>query len=84
MAIVKLSTDRKINLHYTAPSEPNQNAFVASFYKKPRDQRLNETPFGLGSSSVGAPLVGVFTIYTITKNLAIVFATAKRLLSARS
>jgi putative transposase len=45
MAILKWSSETKVDWHYIAPGKPQQNAFVESFIGRLRDECLNETLF---------------------------------------
>jgi putative transposase len=45
-AVLVWSQDRHVGWHHIAPGKPQQNAFVASFNGKLRDEYLNETLFG--------------------------------------
>lgn len=44
-AILTFVDDHKIDWHYIAPGKPTQNAFIASFTGRLRDELLNETLF---------------------------------------
>lgn len=44
-AILRWSSDHRIEWHYIAPGKPMQNGFVKSFNGRMRDELLNETMF---------------------------------------
>ncbi len=44
-SILRWSQERKVEWDYIAPGKPTQNAFVASFNGRLRDESLNETLF---------------------------------------
>jgi putative transposase len=45
MTILRWSQETRVGWHYTAPGQPQQNAFIESFNGRPRDELLNETLF---------------------------------------
>ena len=54
IAILRWSQERRVEWHYIAPGNPQQNAFIESFNGRLRDELLNETLFGSRSQARGA------------------------------
>src|SRR3546814_14887182 len=45
LALLRWTQERPVEWHYIAPSKPQQNGYVESFYGRLRDACLNETLF---------------------------------------